>query len=138
MKNTTTILGLSLLGTLMMSFSGTPQCKTNCEPLVMDDITYIESTDDFELDFDTAQYLPEGFNAYKGMGADVSDIVFIEDEEEVQLAFDSATYLPLDFDAYEGMALDLDTIEYIEEEEDVELGFDVQNYLPTDFNVSSK
>jgi len=138
MKNTTTILGMALLGTLFMSFNASPQCKTNCEPLPIDDITYIEATEEVELDFDTDQYLPEGFDAYKGMGADLSDIVFIEDDNEVDLGFDSAKYLPIGFDAYEGMALNLDTIEYIEEEEDVELDFDVKNYLPSNFSASSK
>ncbi|MGB6152362.1 MAG: hypothetical protein WBG48_10245 [Pricia sp.] len=138
MKNTTTVLGIAIIGTMMMSFNASPQCENHCEPLPIDDITYIETTEEVELDFDTAQYLPEGFNAYKGMGADLSDITFIEEDKEVDLGFDSAKYLPIGFDAYEGMALDLDTIEYIEEEEDVQLDFDVQNYLPSNFDASTK
>ncbi|WP_373519009.1 hypothetical protein [Pricia sp.] len=138
MKNATTYLGIALLGTLLMSFSGKPDCKTNCEPLPIDDITYIEPTEDFELDFDTAQYLPEGFNAYKGMEADLTDVTFVENEEEIELGFNSAKYLPIGFDAYEGMVIELDDIEYIEEEEEVELDFNVQNYLPNNFNAYSR
>ncbi len=138
MKNVTTYLGIAFLGTLLMSFSGKPDCKTNCEPLPIDDITYIEATEDFELDFDTAQYLPEGFNAYEGMGADLTDIVFIENEEEIELEINTAKYLPIGFDAYEGMIIDLDDIRYIQEEEEVELDFNVQNYLPNNFNAYSR
>lgn len=138
MKNATTYLGLALLGSILMSFTGKPDCKTNCEPLAIDNITYIEPTEDLELDFDTAQYLPEGFNAYKGMEADLTTIVFIENEEEINLGFNSAKYLPIGFDAYEGMVIALDKIEYIEEEEEVELDFNVQNYLPKNFNAYSR
>ncbi len=138
MKNATTYLGIALLGTLLMSFSRTPDCKTNCEELAIDEITYIEPTEDVELDFDTAQYLPEGFNAYKGMDTDVSDIVFIEKDEEINLGFNTAKYLPIGFDAYQGMEIDLDEVIYIEEEEEVELDFNVEAYLPTGFNANSK
>lgn len=137
MKNITTYLGLALLGSILMSFTGKRDCKTNCEPIAIDDITYIEATDDFELDFDTAQYLPEGFNAYKGMGADLTNIVYIENEEEINLGFNSAKYLPIGFDAYEGMVIDLDEIKYLEEEEEVTLDFNVQNYLPANFSAYS-
>ncbi len=137
MKNATTYLGFALLGSMLISFTGKPDCKTNCELLALDDITYIEPTDDFELDFDTAQYLPEGFNAYKGMGEDLTNIVFIESEEEINLGFNSAKYLPIGFDAYEGMVIDLNEINYIEEEEEVTLDFNVRNYLPENFNAYS-
>ena len=138
MKKATTYLGILFLGTALMSFSGTPDCKTNCEPLPIDDITYIEPTEDVELDFDTTQYLPEGFDAYKGMDADVSDVVFIEKEEEIDLGFNTAAYLPIDFDAFKGMELDLAEVIYIEEEEVIELDFNVQNYLPENFNAYSR
>ena len=138
MKKVTTYLSIGFLASIMMSFSGTPDCKTNCEPLPIDDITYIEPTEDVELDFDTAQYLPEGFDAYKGMGADVTNILFIENEEEINLGFNTAMYLPIGFDAFTGMEIDLDTIQYIEEEEAFELDFNVQNYLPENFNAFSR
>lgn len=138
MKKATTYLGIAFLGTILMSFSGTPDCKTNCEPLPIEDITYIEPAEDVELDFDTAQYLPEGFDAYKGMGIDLTNIVFIGNEEEIDLGFDTAKYLPIGFDAYAGMEVDLDTIKYIEEEEAIELDFNVQNYLPENFNAYSR
>jgi len=138
MKNATTYFGIALLGTLLMSFTATPQCKTNCETLPFEEITFIEPTEDVELDFDTAQYLPEGFDAYKGMDSDVSEVVFIEKEEEIDLGFNTAAYLPIGFDAYKGMEIDLDEVIYIEEEEDIKLDFNVQNYLPENFNAYSR
>lgn len=138
MRNATTYISLAFLGTLLMSFSGTPECKTNCEPLAMDNVTYIEPTEDIELGFDTAQYLPEGFDAYRGMGADLSDVVFVQNEQEIDLGFNTAQYLPIGFDAYEGMVFNLNEIEYIEEEEEVEIDFNIQKYLPENFDASSK
>lgn len=138
MKKATTYLGILFLGTGLMSFSPSPDCKTNCEPLPIDDITYIEQTEDVELGFDTTAYLPEGFDAYKGMGPDISKVVFIEKEEEIDLGFNTATYLPIDFDAYKGMELNLDEVIYIEEEEAIELDFNTQNYLPENFNAYSR
>ncbi|MDT7827501.1 hypothetical protein RQM65_02335 [Pricia sp. S334] len=137
MKKATTYIGIALLGSIMMSFSGTPDCKTNCEPLPIDEIIYIEPQEDLELDFDTEEYLPEDFNAYEGMGTDLTDIVFIEEEEEIDLGFDPKAYLPIGFDAYKGMEIDLETVEYIEEDEDVELEFNVQHFLPEDFDAYS-
>ncbi len=138
MKKVTTYLGIAFLGTLLMSFSGKQDCKTNCEPLPIDDITYIEGTEDFDLGFDTAQYLPKGFNPYEGMHADLSGVDFIETEHEIDLGFNTAKYLPIGFDAYKGMEINLDEVNYIEEEEEVELDFNVQNYLPENFNASSR
>ena len=135
MKKTGTTLGLALLGTMLISFAGTPQCKAECENLQIDDIVYIEMEDEINLGFDTAQYLPEGFDPYKGMGLDIKEITFIEPIEEVNLGFNTALYLPEDFNAYEGMAFDLNDIEYIEEEEEIILGFDTKDYLPENFST---
>ncbi len=136
MKNASTILGIALMGTLLMSFTGSPGCKTDCEVLAIDEITYIEPTEEVELDFDTAKYLPEGFDAYQGMGPNLEEIAFIEPTEDIDLGFDTARYLPIGFDAYKGMEIDLNDIEYIEEE--VELDLNVQSYLPGNFNASVK
>lgn len=138
MKKATTYLGIVFLGSILMSFSGKPDCKTNCEQLPIEDITYIEPTDDVELGFDTSEYLPKGFDAYKGMDTDVEEIVFIEKEEEIDLGFNTAKYLPIGFDAYSGMEIDLNEVIYIEEEEAIELDFNVLNYLPKNFNAYSR
>lgn len=138
MKKASTYLGILFLGTALMSFSDTPDCKTNCERLPIDGIIYIEPTEDVELDFDTTQYLPDGFDAYKGMDANLSEVVFIEKEEEIDLGFNTMAYLPTDFNAYKGMELNLDEVIFIEEEEAIELDFNVQNYLPKNFNAYAR
>lgn len=138
MRKVTNFLAIALLGTTMMSFAATPDCKTNCEEQVIDGITYIEPTEEVQLDFDTAKYLPEGFDAYKGMGPNLDEVVFIEPEEEIEFDFNPARYLPIGFDAYEGMIIDIDQVEYIEEEEEIELDFNSDAYLPADFEASSK
>lgn len=138
MKKVTIILGTVLLAASLMSFQAEQECKTKCENLQIEDITFVEVEEEFELGFDTAQYLPEGFNPYIGMGLNLDDIVIIEELEEIDLGFDTAQYLPEDFNAYEGMVFDIDEIEYIEEEEEIILDFDVQAYLPIDFKELSK
>lgn len=111
MKKATTILSITIIGSLLMSFTATPQCETECEKLQIQDINVIEVEEEIDLGFDTAQYLPEGFNPFEGMEPNLDDIVIIEEEEEIDLGFDTALYLPIGFNAYEGMALEIDEIE---------------------------
>jgi hypothetical protein len=163
MKKAGVLLGIGLLGAVLISFIGTHKCEesenekslaifyeeTNSfeeilrlqnetEILKIEDIPVIEKEEEISLGFDTAQYLPLGFNAYKGMELDLDDIPFIEEEEEIDLGFDTARYLPEGFNAYEGAEFYIDDIVYIEEEEKIVLGFDTQEYLPENFNAYSK
>lgn len=138
MKKVITTLSIAVLGFVLMSFTGTPQCKTQCEEPHIEDITFIEVEETIDLGFDTAQYLPEGFDPYEGMGPNLEEITFIATEKEIDLGFDTARYLPEGFNAYEGMVFDIDEIEYIEEEEEINLDFDVQAYLPKDFSALSR
>lgn len=61
-------------------------------------LIYIEDHNEVDLGFDTANYLPEGFNPYEGE-LSVDAINFIEDDE-VDLGFDTTDYLPEGFDPY--------------------------------------
>ena len=66
-------------------------------------IELIELEEEVELGFDTANYLPENFNALKGKhDLDWNSIELIELEEEVELGFDTANYLPENFNALKG------------------------------------
>ena len=123
MKKATTTLSIAVLGSLLMSFTATPQCEPQFEAVHLDDISYIETEEEIDLGFDTAQYLPEGFDPYEGMEPNLDEIVFIETEREIDLGFDTTEYLPEGFNAYEGMVFELDEIEYIELEEEIDLGF---------------
>ena len=66
-------------------------------------IEIIELEEEVELGFNPKDYLPEGFNALKGMhDLDWNTIELVELEEEVELCFDTANYLPNDFNALKG------------------------------------
>ena len=69
---------------------------TEKDEWVINSITYIEDDTDFELGFDTADYLPEGFDPYE-IYVNLDVVVFIEDEvADVKIK----RRLPANFDAY--------------------------------------
>ncbi|UWX55221.1 hypothetical protein NYZ99_00915 [Maribacter litopenaei] len=121
MKKLSVLLGIGILGVLLISAKATNFCVdadhnphvSNHNPFAeglqiemesanpdASEIVLLEEEEEVDLGFDTAEYLPLGFNAYEGMELDVEDIVILEDEEEVDLGFDVAPYLPENFDAY--------------------------------------
>lgn len=156
MKKINVLLGVGVLALTLLSFSSkdkyevqdksntialehTDPCSTReSTNLTLNEIIFIEEEETIELGFDTAKYLPEGFDAYEGMGLNLNEIVIIEVEEELELGFDTAEHLPLGFNAYEGMVFDIDDIVYIELEDEIELGFDVNEYLPKNFIALGK
>ncbi len=168
MKKVSILTGIGLLSLVLFSFNGKDKCEkeessaytelqqpflnalpadTNPTTLNINEIDYVELEAEFDLGFDTADYLPLGFNAYEGIDFDLDDIVFVEEEEDIDLGFDTANYLPKGFNAYEGMdldlqvaleELDLNSIIYIEEEEEIQLDFPTQKYLPSGFNPYAK
>lgn len=100
-----------------------------------DKVIFIEEVAPVDLGFDTALYLPEGFDPYAHPD-NFMDVSFIEEVAEVQLDFDVQEYLPVMFDPYKKY-FDLNSIEYIEEEEVIEFDFEIQDYLPADFSPVS-
>lgn len=105
--------------------------NTEKDERVINSITYIEDDSDFEVDFDTADYLPEGFDPYE-IYVNLDAVVFIEDE----LADDVKTkkHLPADFDAF-AYPTDVAAFNYIDQNDDVELDFDTHTYLPEGFDA---
>jgi hypothetical protein len=64
---------------------------TTTQSLKVEDIEVVEIEEDVEIDFDTKKYLPERFNAYKGMyDIDWSTVKLVEIEEEVDLSKDES------------------------------------------------
>jgi len=104
---------------------------TEKDERVINSVNYIEDDADFELGFDTADYLPENFNPYK-VYVNLDAVVFIEDEAEVDV--NTKKYLPANFDAY-AYPTDVAAFNYIDENDTVELDFDTQGYLPKGFNA---
>lgn len=107
---------------------------SNFEVINLNEINYVDlnEEEDIDLGFDTAQYLPEGFNPYE-VYFDINSVEFI-DTENTELAFDTAAFLPEDFNPYTAV-VDIDGINYIDEEEmeEVKLGFNSAEYLPVGF-----
>lgn len=104
---------------------------TEKDERVINSINYIEDDADFELGFDTADYLPEGFDPYE-IYINLDAVVFIEDE----VADDVKTkkHLPANFDAY-AYPTDVAAFNYIDQNDDVELDFDTQAHLPEGFDA---
>ena len=61
------------------------------QSLKVEDVEVVEIEEDIELDFDTKNYLPERFNANKGMyDIDWSTVELVEIEEEIDLSKDES------------------------------------------------
>jgi len=106
-------------------------CKVP-EELDLDSITYIEDENPFNLGFDTADYLPEGFDPYK-VYVDLDAIHFIEAQDTDELGFDTTTALPENFDPY-AAPTDFRSVSYLEVEEDFYPEIDTHAWLPQGFD----
>lgn len=100
------------------------------EEVKLSEIVFIEEESPIDLGFNTADYLPEGFDPHT-VYFDIKSIEFIENEY-TDLGFDTKEYLPENFNAYANPN-SLDGINFMEEEE-VDLGFDTKEYLPGNFD----
>lgn len=129
MRKVSVLSGIGLLALALLSFKGNDECQkikekqdtetiltelqqpfiselqaqNKIEPLSVEAIVFVETEEEINLGFDTAGYLPIGFNAYAGLELDLDEIDLVEIEEEIELGFDTAKYLPLGFDAYAEM-----------------------------------
>ena len=64
---------------------------TITQNLKVEDIKVVELEEEVEINFDTKSYLPERFNAYKGMyDIDWTTVELVEIEEEVDLSKDES------------------------------------------------
>lgn len=138
MKQISSIIGIGLLGIVLTSFTKADVCNPKIENLEVGDISVMELEEEIDLGFNTAQYLPVGFNPYKGMKLDLDDIVIMEEEEEIQLGFDTALYLPVGFNACEGIEDKMDDMDFLKEKEQIYLEFNEEDYLSEDLNSFSK
>ncbi|MBT8315758.1 MAG: hypothetical protein KJP26_14980, partial [Maribacter sp.] len=60
-------------------------CKENAN-LDINEIVYIEEEPQIELGFDTAEYLPEGFDPYK-LYVDLNAVEYVVVQDEIELGF---------------------------------------------------
>lgn len=74
------------------------------EALCIASIEVYELEEEVNLDFNTANYLPVGFEARAGLSEiDWTGLKLVELEEEVEFDFEIKAYLPEGFDPYKGM-----------------------------------
>lgn len=97
----------------------------------LDSVEYIEEEEVIELGFDTADYLPEGFDPY-AFYFDVNSVEFIEefDLKDIQVK----NLLPKGFDAYSDPK-GIEGINYIDPNDEIVLDFNTKKYLPKGFDA---
>lgn len=117
-------------GFLLANGAFASNLTTEKDDSVINSITYIEEDTDFELGFDTTEYLPEGFDPYK-IYVNLDAVSFIEDEvADVK----TKKHLPANFDPY-AYPTDVAAFNFININDDVELDFDTHAYLPEGFDA---
>ncbi len=105
-------------------------------------IPTIEFTEEVEeadeaFDFDTAAYLPIGFNPYVSLEENYGLVYEINIEEEDEaFDFDTAAYLPVGFGLKASILNSIVEIEI--EEEDEAFDFDTKQYLPIAFSATKQ
>ena len=104
-----------------------------CESLDLNSITYIEDENEFDLGFDTEEYLPVDFDPYS-VYVDLNSIEFIHEEMEV---LDYSAYLPTGFDAYAFPSY-FRSIDYVDPTDEFTLDIDTAEYLPEGFDPYEK
>jgi hypothetical protein len=86
---------------------------------------------DEAFEFETKNYLPFDFNAYKGLFTLEYEMAIVE--EDIPFEFDTKKYLPIGFSSY--CQIELSEIFEVETvEEDAAFDFDTKMYLPENFN----
>jgi hypothetical protein len=130
MNKKTILLGLTV-GLLFVNGMFANDPNTDKEKFDINSINYIEDDFDFDLGFDTADYLPEGFDANQSY-FDLNWIEYIE--EEFIIDMDTQQYLPIGFDPY-AYPLDVQSINYIDEKDFIEIELDSNRHLRKEDNL---
>ena len=130
MNKKTILLGLTV-GLLFANGMFANDPNTDKEKFDINSIKYIEDDMDFDLGFDTADYLPEDFDANKSY-FDLNWIDYIE--EEFIIDMDTKQYLPIGFDPY-AYPLDVQSINYIDEKDFFEIQLDSKKHLGKEGNL---
>ena len=119
-----------LLGLIFANGVFAADPKTEKDELIINSVSYIEEDVDFDLGFNTADYLPTDFNPYE-VYVDLGSIAFIEDNAAIKLK--TKKHLPKEFDAY-AFPTDVEGFNYIDENDEIVLDFDTKKYLPEGFD----
>ena len=103
------------------------------DPLDLNSIAYIEEENEFELGFNTEDYLPLDFDPNE-VYVNLNAIQFIEEDEQVM---DFGAYLPHDFNAF-AYPTDFRTIDYLDPSDEFCIDFETTDYLPEGFDAYSR
>ena len=131
MKNLKTIVSSFMIA---VAINGLNAQDPNCDENQFDlsSIEYIEE-ENFDLGFNTSEYLPEDFDPYNHY-LDLNTISYVED---IYVYIDSEKNLPRDFNVY-GNPTDFRNVSYIDPMDDIQLELETAEYLPADFNPYSR
>lgn len=131
MKNLKTIVSSFLI---VVSINGLNAQNPNGgnEKFDINSIVYIEE-ENFDLGFNTSDYLPEDFDPYNHY-LDLNSISYLED---VYVYIDFEKNLPKDFDVYANPK-DFRNVSYIDPTDEAQLELDTEEYLPAGFNPYSR
>jgi len=119
------------LGGLLIQGAFANNTSKEVEDFDLDSIEYIEDEEVIELGFDTADYLPEGFDPY-AFYFDVNSVEFIEESDLKGIQVKN--HLPKDFDAYSNPN-GIEGINYIDPNDEIVLDFNTKKYLPKGFDA---
>lgn len=91
-------LSVLFLGVMLLPAFGSNKAVKPAGELDLKTVKFIELNQNFELGFDTEDYLPKGFDSYTD-SIPVESINYIE-IEDFDLGFETSDYLPKDFNPY--------------------------------------
>lgn len=131
MKNIKTIVS-SLLIVAFINGASAQNANREVDFFDINSIAYIEE-DDFDLGFDTSEYLPEDFDPYS-LYVNLNTIYYMED---VHVFIDSEKKLPKHFNAYANPS-DFRNVSYIDPMDDIKLEIETVEHLPADFDPYSR
>lgn len=133
MEKVSIIMSIAVVSIISNTIHAT-NVNIEAKPFDVNSIEYIEEEINFDLGFDTADYLPENFNPFVTY-FDLEAILFIEDEIVLSKRNKRKLKrkLPKNFDAYADPK-GIEGINYIDENDKIEIDFDTQKHLPEGFN----
>lgn len=123
---TSIIIGLMFSGAV----SANDTCKTK-EVCFLNEIVYLEQEADFDLGFDTADYLPEDFDPHS-FYFNLNSVAFLELDELDEI---STEYLPEDFNPYAAPSNFMD-ISYIDPNDLIEPVIEVRYEIPEEIDAT--
>lgn len=127
MKNLKTIVSAFLVA---VAINGVNAQNPNSDENQFDlsSIEYIEE-ENFDLGFNTSEYLPEGFDPYSYY-VNLDSIAFIE---VCDVNIETEKNLPANFDVFANPS-DFRDVSYIDPNDEIQLEIESEEYLPADFD----